>query len=81
MVKRYHLEPYLPRRAFSERVDLIEAGVCVLTAATAVCFHRMQFHHRRPRAWRCLDRQLKDTESEVIRAIWCAGSALHHNPW
>ena len=24
---------------------------------------------------------LKDTKSEVIRSIWCAGSALHHNPW
>ena len=29
----------------------------------------------------CLTRTLKGTHSEAIRAIWCAGSALHHNPW
>ena len=25
--------------------------------------------------------RLKDTKPEVIRAIWRAGSALHHSPW
>ena len=25
-------------------------------------------------------RDLQGAQPEVIRAIWCAGSALHHNP-
>ena len=25
--------------------------------------------------------QLKGAQSEMVRAIWCSGSAFYHNPW